>query len=187
MIWHRKWWELKLDISHNGYLGDNCHPLYRSLPTQNVRLHFGWYRFRASPESYQSSYHTYWDQVNLKLRNTYSISSLQVHFQSHRPGENQLNPWLFPFGAVTIINSLVPRLPRSGTRTLKLCGRGEPGICCHVKNAQDRRQVDATLIVSDLQLKLKPYKCNKNYTFSLSPYEYLIRDARNMDRIELTK
>ena len=43
--------------------------------------------------------------------------------------------------------SLVPRLPRSGTRTLKLCRRGEPGIFCHVKNAKDRRQVDATLIV----------------------------------------
>ena len=30
---------------------------------------------------------------------------------------------------------------------LKLCRRGEPGIFCHVKNAKDRHQVDATLIV----------------------------------------
>ena len=43
--------------------------------------------------------------------------------------------------------SLVPRLPRSGTRTLKLCRRGESGIFCHVKSAKDRREVDATLIV----------------------------------------
>jgi len=41
--------------------------------------------------------------------------------------------------------SLVPMLPRSGTRTLKLCRRGEPGIFCHVKSAKDRREVDATL------------------------------------------
>jgi len=44
-------------------------------------------------------------------------------------------------------HSLVPRLPRSGMRTLKLCRRGEPGIFGHVKNAKDRCQVDATLIV----------------------------------------
>ena len=43
--------------------------------------------------------------------------------------------------------SLVPRLLRSGTRTLKLCRRGELGIFCHVKNAKDRREVNATLIV----------------------------------------
>ena len=43
--------------------------------------------------------------------------------------------------------SLVPRLPRSGTRTLKSCRRGEPGIFCHMKSAKDRREVDATLIV----------------------------------------
>ena len=35
--------------------------------------------------------------------------------------------------------SLVPRLPRSGTRTLKLCRRGEPGIFS--------QYLDATLIV----------------------------------------
>ena len=44
-------------------------------------------------------------------------------------------------------NSLVPRLPRSGTQTLKLCRRGEPGIFSHMKSAKDRHQVDATLIV----------------------------------------
>ena len=43
--------------------------------------------------------------------------------------------------------SLVPRLPHSGMRTLKLCRRGEPGIFCHVKSAKDRREVDTTLIV----------------------------------------
>ena len=43
--------------------------------------------------------------------------------------------------------SLIPRLPRSGTQTLKLCRRGEPGIFCHVKSTKDRREVDATLIV----------------------------------------
>ena len=44
-------------------------------------------------------------------------------------------------------SSLVPRLPHSGTRTLKLCRRGEPGIFCHVKSVKDSRKVDATLIV----------------------------------------
>ena len=40
--------------------------------------------------------------------------------------------------------SLVPRLPRSGTRTLKLCRRGEPGIFCHVKSTKDRKEVERT-------------------------------------------
>jgi len=40
--------------------------------------------------------------------------------------------------------SLVPRLPRSGTRTLKLCRRGEPGILCHMKSAKDRKEVERT-------------------------------------------
>ena len=35
-------------------------------------------------------------------------------------------------------HSLVPRLPHSGMRTLKLCRRGEPGIFCHMKSAIDR-------------------------------------------------
>ena len=59
-------------------------------------------------------------------------------------------PGSFPHaerGNETRLASLVPRLPRSGTRTLKLCRRGEPGIFCHVKSAKDRREVDATLIV----------------------------------------
>ena len=40
--------------------------------------------------------------------------------------------------------SLVPRLPRSGTRTLKLCRRGEPGTFCHVKSAKGREEVERT-------------------------------------------
>ena len=32
--------------------------------------------------------------------------------------------------------SLVPRLPRSGTRTLQLCRHGEPGIFCHVRSGE---------------------------------------------------
>jgi len=32
--------------------------------------------------------------------------------------------------------SLVPRLPRSGTQTLKLCRRGEPGSFSHVRSAK---------------------------------------------------
>ena len=43
--------------------------------------------------------------------------------------------------------SLVPRLPRSGTRTLKWCRHGEPGIFSHVRSGKGRREVDATLIV----------------------------------------
>ena len=46
-----------------------------------------------------------------------------------------------------ICHSLVPRLPHSGMRTLKLCRRGEPGIFSHVRSGKDRREVDATLIV----------------------------------------
>ena len=34
------------------------------------------------------------------------------------------------------IHSLVPRLPRSGTQTLKLYRRGEPGIFSHVRSAK---------------------------------------------------
>ena len=52
-----------------------------------------------------------------------------------------------PMLSSTIDTSLVPRLPHLGTRTLKLCKRGEPGILRHVKSAKDRREVDATLIV----------------------------------------
>ena len=46
------------------------------------------------------------------------------------------------------MSSLVPRLPHSGTRTLKLCRCGEPGFFSHVRNGKDRREeLDATLIV----------------------------------------
>ena len=59
---------------------------------------------------------------------------------------NNSVPWCLACSNL-VACSLVPRLPCSGTRTLKLCRRGEPGIFCHVKNAKDRCQVDATLIV----------------------------------------
>ena len=42
------------------------------------------------------------------------------------------------------LSSLIPRLPPSGTRTLKLCRRGEPGIFCHVKSAKGRKEVERT-------------------------------------------
>ena len=38
--------------------------------------------------------------------------------------------------------SLIPRLPCSGTRTLKLCRRGELGIFCHVKSAKGWESVE---------------------------------------------
>ena len=56
--------------------------------------------------------------------------------------------------------SLVPRLPRSGTRTLKLWRRGEPGIFCHVKSGKDRHKVDATLIVR-ARMRLRTEKRTK--------------------------
>ena len=59
-----------------------------------------------------------------------------------------------------IVRSLVPRLPRSGTRTLKLCRRGELGIFCHVESAKDRREVDATLIVRG-RMRLRAEKGTK--------------------------
>ena len=34
--------------------------------------------------------------------------------------------------------SLIPRLPWFGTQTLKLCKRGEPGICSHVSSFMSR-------------------------------------------------
>ena len=46
-----------------------------------------------------------------------------------------------------VCHSLVPRLPRSGMQTLKLCRRGEPGIFSHVRSGKGRHEVDATLIV----------------------------------------
>ena len=51
-------------------------------------------------------------------------------------------------------SSLVPRLPHSGTRTLKLCKPGEPGIFSHVRCGKDRHEVDATLIVR-VRMKLR--------------------------------
>ena len=56
--------------------------------------------------------------------------------------------------------TLVPRLPCSETRTLKLCRRGEPGIFCHMKSAKDRREVDATLIVRG-RMRLRTEKGTK--------------------------
>ena len=44
----------------------------------------------------------------------------------------------------TYLPSLVPRFPRSGMRTLKLCRCGEPGIFCHVKSAKGREEVERT-------------------------------------------
>ena len=38
--------------------------------------------------------------------------------------------------------SLVPRLPHSGTQTLKLCRRGEPDSFCHVKSVIGRVGVE---------------------------------------------
>jgi len=70
----------------------------------------------------------------------------------HRYFENGL--------AETRRRSLVPRLPRSGMRTLKLCRRGEPGIFCHVKSAKDRREVDATIIVRG-RMRLRTEKGTK--------------------------
>ena len=49
---------------------------------------------------------------------------------------------LAPSILAQFLHSLVPRLPRSGTRTLKLCRRGEPGILCHVKSAKGRKEVE---------------------------------------------
>ena len=49
--------------------------------------------------------------------------------------------WYVTTNVKLIVCSLVPRLPRSGTRTLKLCRRGEPGIFCHVKSGKDRKEV----------------------------------------------
>ena len=59
-----------------------------------------------------------------------------------------------------IVRSLVPRLPRSGTRTLKLCRRGELGIFCHVESAKNRRKVDTTLIVRE-RMRLRTEKGTK--------------------------
>ena len=36
--------------------------------------------------------------------------------------------------------SLVPRLPRSGTRTLKLCRHGQPDIFSHVRSGKGREE-----------------------------------------------
>ena len=40
------------------------------------------------------------------------------------------------------MSSLIPRLPWSGTWTLKLCRRGEPGIFSHVSTVKGRRAVE---------------------------------------------
>ena len=38
--------------------------------------------------------------------------------------------------------SLVPRFPHSGTRTMKLCRRGEPGIFSHVSSVKGRKGIE---------------------------------------------
>ena len=38
--------------------------------------------------------------------------------------------------------SLVPRLPRSGTQTLKLCRCGEPGIFSRMRSAKGREGIE---------------------------------------------
>ena len=43
-----------------------------------------------------------------------------------------------------LLTSLVPRLPWSGTRTLKLRRRGEPGIFSHARSANGREEVEKT-------------------------------------------
>ena len=70
-----------------------------------------------------------------------------------RPGHTQALSGLFSIVHTHITrtghedplcSSLVPRLPRSGTRTLKLYRRGEPGIFCRVKSAKGREEVERT-------------------------------------------
>ena len=41
-------------------------------------------------------------------------------------------------------DSLVPRLPHSGTRTLKLCRHGEPGIFSNVRSGEGKEGVERT-------------------------------------------
>ena len=61
---------------------------------------------------------------------------------------------------LSVVPSLVARLPHSGTRALKLCRRGEPGIFSHVRSGKDRREVDATLIVHG-RMRLRTEKGTK--------------------------
>ena len=64
-------------------------------------------------------------------------------------------------GASTVVGSLVPRLPFSGTQTLKLCRRGEPGIFSHVRSGiKGRCEVDTTLIVCG-RMRLRTEKGTK--------------------------
>jgi len=39
-------------------------------------------------------------------------------------------------------SSLVSTLPHSGTQTLKLCRRGNPGIFSHVRSTKGRKEVE---------------------------------------------
>ena len=58
--------------------------------------------------------------------------------------ERKINVYSLYFTFKVLLTSFVPRLPRSGTRTLKLCRRGEPGIFSHVRSAKGREEVERT-------------------------------------------
>ena len=54
-----------------------------------------------------------------------------------RPGNEAMGDY------TTLVSaSLVPRLPRSGTRTLKLCRRKEPGIFSHMSSLKGRKGIE---------------------------------------------
>ena len=46
--------------------------------------------------------------------------------------------------------SLVPRLPCSGTRTLKLCRQGDPGIFSHMSSLKGREEVEKPYLCVDI-------------------------------------
>ena len=78
-------------------------------------------------------------------------------------------------------SSLVPRLPRSGTRTLKFCRRGEPGIFSHVRSGKDRRKVDTNLIVRG-RMRLRTEKGTKVAGNLLHVSSYRVSDIIHTDR-----
>ena len=48
-------------------------------------------------------------------------------------------------------DSLVPRLPCSGTRTLKLCRLGEPGTFFHMRSGKGREEVEITSLTVNVR------------------------------------
>ena len=93
-------------------------------------------------------------QTSFQYNTTLCCSFIPLAVSSSKLlGGWELRDWVQgPSAVFCLLFSLVPRLQRSGTWTLKLCRCGEPGIFSHVRNAKDREEVESKCCLSVLVL-----------------------------------